>query len=110
MAQINNDYYEDLTPERFNRLLDDLAAGKAPRPGPQVQRQFSAPIGGPTTLTDPTLYPAGAVTTEHPGPGTTQHGGPPLTDTRAKRPGEAASFREADVPQTPAADSSGRTS
>jgi NADH-quinone oxidoreductase subunit E len=110
MVQINYDYYEDLTPERLGRVLDDLAAGRVPRPGPQVQRQFSAPVGGPTTLTDASLYPAGAALSEHPGPGTLQHDGPPLTDARAKRPGEAASFREADVPQPPAADSSGRTS
>ena len=28
MAQINYDYYEDLTPESFNKILDELAAGK----------------------------------------------------------------------------------
>jgi NADH-quinone oxidoreductase subunit E len=50
MAQINFDYYEDLTPENFNKLLDELAAGKNPKPGPQIDRQFSAPVGGPTTL------------------------------------------------------------
>jgi NADH-quinone oxidoreductase subunit E len=50
MVQINADYYEDLTPESFEKVLDGLAAGKAPKPGPQVDRQFSAPVGGPTTL------------------------------------------------------------
>jgi NADH-quinone oxidoreductase subunit E len=50
MAQINYDYYEDLTPENFEKLLDSLAAGKNPKPGPQIDRQFSAPVGGPTTL------------------------------------------------------------
>jgi NADH-quinone oxidoreductase subunit E len=55
-VQINYDYYEDLAPESFTRILDDLAAGKEVRPGPQVDRQTSAPIGGPTTLTDPELY------------------------------------------------------
>jgi NADH-quinone oxidoreductase subunit E len=50
MAQINYDYYEDLTPETFEKILDDLAAGRAPKPGPQIDRQLSAPIGGPTTL------------------------------------------------------------
>src|SRR5712691_12498275 len=49
-AQINYDYYEDLTPESFIRVLDDLVAGKPVKPGPQVDRQMSAPIGGPTTL------------------------------------------------------------
>jgi NADH-quinone oxidoreductase subunit E len=56
MAQINADYYEDLTPERLEEILNDLRAGKEVRPGPQVDRQFSAPLGGPTTLTDPALY------------------------------------------------------
>ena len=50
MAQINYDFFEDLTPESFNRVLDELAAGKNPKPGPQVDRQFSAPEGGATTL------------------------------------------------------------
>ena len=56
MVQINADYYEDLTPETLTRILNDLAAGKSPRPGPQIDRQNSAPVGGPTTLTDPSLY------------------------------------------------------
>jgi NADH-quinone oxidoreductase subunit E len=50
MVQINADYYEDLTPENFETLLDALAAGKKPKPGPQIDRQFSAPVGGPMTL------------------------------------------------------------
>ena len=49
-AQINFDYYEDLTPESLTRILDDLAAGKEVKPGPQVDRQMSAPVGGATTL------------------------------------------------------------
>jgi NADH-quinone oxidoreductase subunit E len=58
MVQINADYYEDLTPETMTRILGDLAAGKAPKPGPQVDRQNSAPIGGPDTLIDPSIYAA----------------------------------------------------
>jgi NADH-quinone oxidoreductase subunit E len=50
MAQINYDFFEDLTPDSFNRVLDELAAGKNPKPGPQIDRQFSAPEGGATTL------------------------------------------------------------
>jgi len=50
MAQINYDYYEDLTPETFEKVLDEMAAGRTPKPGPQVDRQLSAPIGGATTL------------------------------------------------------------
>jgi len=58
MVQINADYYEDLTPESLTHILNDFAAGKMPKPGPQVDRQNSAPIGGPTTLTDPSIYAA----------------------------------------------------
>ena len=50
MAQINADYYEDLDAASFNKVLDAMAAGKKPKPGPQIDRQLSAPIGGPTTL------------------------------------------------------------
>ena len=56
MAQINDYYYEDLTPESFEKLLDDFAAGKKPKPGSATKRQGAAPEGGPTTLTDPKLY------------------------------------------------------
>jgi NADH-quinone oxidoreductase subunit E len=50
MAQINADYYEDLTAESFGKILDQLGAGKKVKPGPQIKRQLSAPTGGPTTL------------------------------------------------------------
>jgi NADH-quinone oxidoreductase subunit E len=56
MAQINKDYYEDLTPESLKRILKDLKAGRPVTPGPQDGRQASAPLGGPITLTDPELY------------------------------------------------------
>ena len=56
MAAINDYYYEDLTPEAFEKLLDDFAAGKGPQPGSAIGRQGSAPEGGPQTLTDPSLY------------------------------------------------------
>ena len=49
-AQINYDYYEDLTPESFEKVLDEFAAGRTPKPGPQIDRQLSEPVGGPTTL------------------------------------------------------------
>jgi len=56
MAAINDYYYEDLTPESFEKLLDDFAAGKKPKPGSAIGRQGSAPEGGPIALTDPKLY------------------------------------------------------
>jgi NADH-quinone oxidoreductase subunit E len=56
MVQINADYYEDLTPESLTRIVNDLAAGRTPKPGPQVDRHLSAPVGGENTLTDPSIY------------------------------------------------------
>lgn len=56
MAQINFDYYEDLTPENFRKLLGDLREGRPTKPGPQVDRSCSEPLGGGDTLKDPALY------------------------------------------------------
>jgi NADH-quinone oxidoreductase subunit E len=63
MVQINDDYYEDLTPENFAKLLDDLAAGRPVRIGSQTGRVGSEPTGGLTSLT--TLYGVDG----HSGPG-----------------------------------------
>ena len=54
MVQINDDYYEDLTPENFAKLLDDLATGRPVKTGSQIGRVSSEPVGGLTSLT--TLY------------------------------------------------------
>ncbi|WP_237477168.1 NADH-quinone oxidoreductase subunit NuoE [Lichenibacterium dinghuense] len=51
MVQINDDYYEDLTPENFDRLLDDLAAGRPVKRGSQTGRLTSEPANGLTSLT-----------------------------------------------------------
>ncbi len=51
MVQINDDNYEDLTTERFDAVLDALAAGENPKAGTQEPgRHTSEPSGGPTTL------------------------------------------------------------
>ena len=51
MVQINDDNYEDLTPERLDAVLDALAAGKTPKAGTQEPgRHTVEPLGGPTTL------------------------------------------------------------
>jgi len=51
MVQINDDNYEDLTPERLDVVLDALAAGQQPKTGTQEPgRHTSEPAGGPTTL------------------------------------------------------------
>jgi NADH-quinone oxidoreductase subunit E len=61
MVQINYDYYEDLTPENFAALLDNLRAGKPVKTGPQVDRSCSEPLGGGETLKDKALYDGSAV-------------------------------------------------
>ncbi len=50
MVQINDDNYEDLDEARMGAILDALARGETPKPGPQIDRQTSCPVGGPTTL------------------------------------------------------------
>jgi len=50
MVQVFKDTYEDLTPELFEKVLDGFASGKPPKPGSQIGRQASAPLGGPTSL------------------------------------------------------------
>jgi NADH-quinone oxidoreductase subunit E len=50
MVQINKDYYEDLTPDTLKALISKLKQGVAIKPGPQSNRQFSAPASGPRTL------------------------------------------------------------
>jgi NADH-quinone oxidoreductase subunit E len=52
MAQIGKDYYEDLTAESLAKLLDDMAAGKVPVPGPQNGRYAAEPLSGLTSLKD----------------------------------------------------------
>lgn len=52
MAQIGKDYYEDLTPETFSALIDEIAAGDVPQPGSRVGRFSSEAKGGPTCLTE----------------------------------------------------------
>lgn len=51
MMQIGDDYYEDLTPETTVKILDALARGEKPKPGPQSGRQTSENSAGLTTLT-----------------------------------------------------------
>jgi NADH-quinone oxidoreductase subunit E len=121
MVLIGKDTYEDLTPETFEKVLDALARGETPKPGPQNGRQFSAPIGGDTTLTDSPLTdspmnvphpPASAATTQRaasepepaepiqvvpaaPSPASDAAVAPPARDTEA-----LAAAEEADISAT----------
>ena len=51
MVQIDDDYYEDLDPDRIEAILKAFQDGETPRPGSQMGRHSSEPAGGLTTLT-----------------------------------------------------------
>ncbi len=50
VVRINDDYYEDLDPDRARAVLAAVSRGASPPPGPQTSRAASAPASGPTTL------------------------------------------------------------
>jgi NADH-quinone oxidoreductase E subunit len=50
VVQINDDFYEDLDPQKLEAILEALARGEKPPPGSQSGRQGSAPEGGPQVL------------------------------------------------------------
>ena len=50
MMQIDDDYYEDLSPESTVAVLEALAKGETPKTGPQNGRHTSEPASGLTTL------------------------------------------------------------
>ncbi|MSO97783.1 MAG: NADH-quinone oxidoreductase subunit NuoE [Rhodospirillaceae bacterium] len=55
MAQIGDDYFEDLDAASMGKIIDALKRGEKPKPGPQNGRVHSAPMGNFTSLTeDPT--------------------------------------------------------
>ncbi|XP_066102785.1 NADH dehydrogenase [ubiquinone] flavoprotein 2, mitochondrial isoform X1 [Saccopteryx bilineata] len=57
MVQINDNYYEDLTPQDIEEIIDELKAGKIPKPGPRSGRFSCEPAGGLTSLTEPPKGP-----------------------------------------------------
>ena len=56
MVQINDYYYEDLSPESFETILEKLANGVDVEPGTFIDRLNSAPQGGATSLSDESLF------------------------------------------------------
>ena len=60
MVQISNadgdSYYEDLTAESFDALLDKLVAGEKPDYGPQNSRHTSEPEGGAQALVSNAIF------------------------------------------------------
>ncbi|XP_021469819.1 NADH dehydrogenase [ubiquinone] flavoprotein 2, mitochondrial isoform X2 [Oncorhynchus mykiss] len=53
MVQINDNYYEDLSPKDIDQIIDELKAGQVPPPGPRNGRFSCEPAGGLTSLSEP---------------------------------------------------------
>lgn len=50
VCAIHRKYYEDLDGDSIRAIIRSLKEGNTPDAGPQIERQKSAPVGGPTTL------------------------------------------------------------
>lgn len=61
MVQIWKDTYEDLTAAALEDIITMFEKGQQPAPGPQNGRKASCPAGGPTSLTDATLYDGSSI-------------------------------------------------
>lgn len=94
MVMIWKDTYEDLDKDRFNKVLDGFASGNPPRPGPQIDRQFSAPVGGPRVLKDIGKADGQRASVKE----------PVLADAEPKRQSEVANVQERPAPKPPADD------
>ena len=57
MVQINDFFYEDLKPDDMVEIIDNLAKGILPKPGPRSGRFASEPASGLTSLTSPPRGP-----------------------------------------------------
>ncbi|WP_322988032.1 NADH-quinone oxidoreductase subunit E [Hoeflea sp.] len=105
MVMIFKDAYEDLSPERLAYIIDRFEAGRPEeiRPGPQINRIYSAPEGGLTTLTEE-IKPGGkgaakSAKSKAKSPEATKAGRPksPATETVTKSPSAARANVKADA-------------
>jgi len=87
MVMIGRDTYEDLTPERLEEIIDAFEAGRGGeiKPGPQIDRMYSAPASGLTTLTDIDAIMRGSKTG-----GRTKKTGAEVPPSKAAKPKTAA--------------------
>jgi NADH-quinone oxidoreductase subunit E len=84
MLQIRSDFYEDLDGPLTAKLIADLRAGNAIKPGPQNGRRVSSePEGGALSLKDPALYDGSIIGKYEP------KAPPPPPPAEPKKPGTA---------------------
>jgi NADH-quinone oxidoreductase subunit E len=101
LVMIGNDTYEDLTVERLEEIIDAFAAGKGDtiKPGTQIDRLNSAPIGGSTTLTSEPTAERSYMPFPPPPPPAAPAGAPaPAAAAPAKPAGAPAKSAEAPAP------------
>ena len=66
MLAVNDEFYEDLTPETMKKLLDDLKSGKRTiKPGPMSGRHSCEPKTGLTSLKEEPWGPGAHMRTYH---------------------------------------------
>src|SRR3984885_7113686 len=82
MLQIGSDFYEDIDGPITEKMIADLRAGKALKPGPQNSRASSEPEGGALTLNEAALYDGSVV-----GKYKVQAPPPPPPPAEPKKPG-----------------------
>ncbi|HVZ28499.1 MAG TPA: NADH-quinone oxidoreductase subunit NuoE [Rhizomicrobium sp.] len=98
MLQIGKDFYEDIDGPITEKLIQDLRAGRAVKPGPANSRHSSEPEGGLTSLTEAALFDGSVI-----GKYRAYAPQPAVTDAEAKKPTQAASDREAPTQKPPGA-------
>jgi len=64
MMVVNDDFYEDLSPESTRTILDSFSKNQKPKPGPQSGRQTSENSAGLTALTSKPYGPGEYCTEE----------------------------------------------
>lgn len=104
MVMIFKDSFEDLTPERLAYIIDRFEAGRPEeiRPGPQIDRIYSGPAGGLTTLKQeikPGAKNGAKAAAKAKSPAATKAGRPksPATETETKSPAKAKANVTADA-------------
>ena len=104
MVMIFKDSFEDLTPERLAYIIDRFEAGRPEeiRPGPQIDRIYSGPAGGLTTLKQeikPGAKNGAKAAAKAKSPAATKAGRPksPATETETKSPAKAKANVKADA-------------
>ncbi|THK39902.1 NADH-quinone oxidoreductase subunit E [Ensifer sp. MPMI2T] len=94
MVMIFKDTFEDLTPGRLEQIIDEFEAGKGTEvtPGPQIDRVYSAPVGGPTTLLTLDVVTENSAAQANPGRGKKASGEPAVSipPANAARPKTAS--------------------